>query len=353
MSDFQRYMHLQAGRAYRIGAAFDSFIDTQIGIGAGTRERASASHSALRGYLRGLAQENEGFPRILRDTDRDFLGGSFARHTKIWPLNDIDVYLPIDGTGLVYSQGGFQAPYTVLTDEVLDTNPLAVDRDRWWDGGYLSSAKLINGFAEALRSNYPVTTRVRRVGEAVMVTLSNDLGFDVVPCFSLKPHAAYEDPFYLIPDGSNGWIKTNPRLDQQLSDELHRKNNRSLRRAVKLFKWWSNEFVGGRIESYYAELAIMRAFELQNRLGTTITSVSVGTCVAFQAVRDAVRAGDLPPILNGSPAVESGALTTTDLTRINQAVANGDRAIRHEQADQIEEAFEAWRAVFGHEFPTA
>jgi len=41
---------------------------------------------------------------LLSREDSDFLGGSFARHTKIWPLDDIDIFFPMDGGTLVYVQ---------------------------------------------------------------------------------------------------------------------------------------------------------------------------------------------------------------------------------------------------------
>lgn len=352
VNDFLKYPQLNAARRRSIAGAFSSFLDEQIGIRSGTRERASGSQNALRDYLRGLADDDRAFPRILRLADSDFLGGSFARHTKIWPLNDIDVYLPIDATGLVYMLGGVPAPCTALHDEILDENPLSADYDRWWDGSYLSSKKLIAGFASALRKNYQSTTRVRRGGAAVTVTLANDLGFDVVPCFSLKPHASNELSFYLIPDGNDGWIRTNPRLDQGMSDDLHRSNHKTLRPSVKLFKWWANEFIGDRIQSYYAELAIMRAFENQNRQGQVISTVSTGTLAAFRAVRDAIRAGDQRPILQSSPMVEPGDVTDRDISILNQDVENCKAAFVHEQGGRIDEALTLWGKIFGDKFPT-
>jgi hypothetical protein len=354
MNDFLlMFEQFKEARARSISGAFATFLDNEIGIGAGNRERASGSQNSLREYLRGIAKDDESFPRVLRDADKDFLGGSFARHTKIWPLDDIDVYFPIDGSSLVYSRGGFSAPCSVLSDDVLDVNPILLDRDRWWEGSYLSSKKLIDGFAKALRKRYKSTTRVRRGGAAVMVTLANGLGFDVVPCFSLKPHAYYEKPFYVIPDGNDGWIETNPRLDQHMSDQLHRANNRTLRRSVKLFKWWANEFTGGRIPSYYAELAIMRAFERHNQQGQFISTVSEATLVAFLAVRDAIHAGEQHSILKGSPMVEPGDVNERDMQLLDQDVENAYIAVSHEGDDRVQDALSIWSNVFGDKFPTS
>lgn len=348
-------------RSLTVAGAFSTFLDAHINITRGIRSRASTSHNHLRGFLADEADRDEGFPRVLSIEDSDFLGGSFTRHTKIWPLDDIDIYVPIDGTGFVYNVGGWPQPYTVVTDGVLDENPLLVDRDRWMmDGQYLSSKKLIDGFAKVLRRHYPDTTKVRRVGAAVNVRLtvgegeSNDgLGFDVVPCFSMKPHNAWEGPFYMIPDGDGGWIRTNPRLDQEVSDRLHRNNGRTLRRGVKLFKWWNDEFLGGAVESYYAELAVMRAFEQHNQVGRSIQSLPAAVAQAFRAVRDAARLGDQAPLLAGAPTVGRGDLDADDMAILDAATGQADLAWAYECNGRTADAIGAWGELFGGDFPTA
>ncbi|QDU19839.1 hypothetical protein [Urbifossiella limnaea] len=347
-------------RERSVAGVFDEFLDQHINITRGIRNRAGTSQNHLREFLADETDRDEGFPRVLSIEDWDFLGGSFARHTKIWPLDDIDVYLPLDGTGLVYTGAYGVLPYTVVNDGVLDENPLLVDRKRWMDGYNLSSEKLIDGFAKILRRHYPETTKVRRVGEAVNVRLTvgagedNDgLGFDVVPCFSLKPVNYGQQPFYLIPNGDDGWIHTNPRIDQEYSDNLNRANGRTLRKGVKLFKWWNGEFAGGRVESYYAELAVMRAFQMRNAFGQTVTTIAEAAEVAFRAVRDAINAGDQQPLLNGAPTVERGPVTNGDMTLLNAAVTLSQRARQLELYGRQAEAIGVWGQVFGEEFPTA
>jgi hypothetical protein len=352
VNDFNTFLQLKEARARTIAGAFNTFLDTQIGIGAGTRERASSSHNALRDFLRGVGEDDPSFPRILRNEDSDFLSGSFARHVKIWPLDDIDILFPLDGTGLVYTSNGWRLPYTPVSDGVLDQNPLRVDLNRWWDGPHISSKKLINGFAEVLRERYRSTTRVRRSGAAVMVTLANNLGFDVVPCFSMKPDNPYESPFYVMPDGNDDWLRTNPKLDKQMSDRLHAANHGALRPAVKLFKWWVNEYIGSRIPSYYAELAIMRAFESHNFLGRTISTVSMAALVAFRAVRDAIKVGDQTPLLQGAPMVKPGEVTQRDREWLDLDVDNANRAVLAEHNGYLDDAFTHWHKVFGDKFPS-
>ncbi len=353
MQDFQSFVSRNESKARTVSGAFEQFLDQQINIAKGTRGTASGSQNALRDYLAGLASTDECFPRVLSINDSDFLGGSYARHTKIWPLDDIDVYLPLDATGLVYSSGGVPYPnYAAVSDNVLEENPLLKDRDRWMRGDSISPDKVVEEFRKVLRERYPATTRVRSAGQAIQITLSNGLGFDVVPCFSIRPQWSLYQPFYLIPDENDRWIHTNPRLDQDMSDELHRENNKTLRKAVKLLKWYNGEHLGGRIASYYAELAIMRAFEAEN-LTRRIFKISEAVRVGFKAVGDAFAKGSLMPLLGQAPVVEPGDVTQEDIARFSEDIINCTVACSYEIAGDVEKALSFWREVFGEKFPSA
>lgn len=340
----------KAATARTVAGAFDQFLDAQINIPKGTRSRASTSQNHLRDFLIAEADRDATFPRVLREADSDFLGGSFARHSRIWPLDDIDVYFPIDGHSLVYTRYGIRLPYTVLSDGVLERNPLLDESGRWLKDGYISSAKLISGFEKVLARHYPTETRVRRAGEAVRVQLT-ELGFDVVPCFSLHPDNASESPFYVIPDGNNGWIHTNPRIDNEVSLQLQRNNNAVFRRAVKLVKWWKENRFAGSLPSYYIELAIMRGFLSKNQWGEYIESVSDATALAFESVRDACGDGNLQSWINSAPAVERGDLSAGEIDFVDTVAQVARDAVAYEQGGNTEEAIKRWRAIFGPDFP--
>lgn len=220
------------------------------------------------------------------------------------------------------------------------------------NGTTISSRKLIAGLSKALHSYYPTTTRVRRAGEAASIILANDLGFDVVPCFSLKPRSIIQESFYLIPDGNDGWIRTNPRIDTQMSELLHVANNKTLRKAVKLFKWWNGQFIGGRVDSYFAELAVMRAFEALNRSGRMLTAVPEAVDVAFKAIHAAASTGAKDPLLFAAPAVEPGDVTHSDLQRLAASLGWCQLAVSFEAAGRMGNALACWKQVFGESFPS-
>lgn len=346
--DFRTF--LREARALSVEGAFQKFLDAEINISMATRSQASASQIHIREILSTETNRDGTFPRILSDADDDFIGGSFGRYTKNRPLDDIDVYLPIDAHGLVYTIGGVVQPYVALTDGVLEEQPLLMYRARWMDGPYVSSRKVIDGFADVLRNHYPTTTRVRRAGEAVVVKLARGLGFDVVPCFSLVPNHPSMQKLYLIPNGEGGWLRTNPRIDNDMSERLHRHNGKTLRKAAKLVKWFNTERLGGRLTSYFAELAVMRAFQWHNERDQYINAVSTATAVAFQAVRDAALTGNQRSLIYGAPDVERDEITNGDVQRLNQAVERSNLACQYESLGRGAEAIATWGLVFGDKF---
>ena len=78
-----------------IQGAFESQLE-KIGVSIAQRSQGSTSHIHVRGLLDNKWRTNSSFPWPI---DGDFLSGSYARGTKIRPLDDIDVMMVIDGTG--------------------------------------------------------------------------------------------------------------------------------------------------------------------------------------------------------------------------------------------------------------
>lgn len=72
--------------------------------------RASDSQNHLGDFLRAENSRDPRFPRVLSKADADFIGGLFGRHTKIWPLDDIDIYVTIGDQYLYYLQNGVRCP---------------------------------------------------------------------------------------------------------------------------------------------------------------------------------------------------------------------------------------------------
>ncbi len=337
-----------------VNGNFENLLEKEINIPSGIRSKASDSQKHLREFLEGQHIRDDSFPRVLSINDNEFLGGSFARHTKDKPLDDIDIYFPIDGHNLIYLQGGFRLPFTVVSDNVLSKNPLLTAR--WMEGSYISSQKLVNGFSSVLKSHYPKTS-IKPNGQAISIqmtqgeTVEHDgLGFDVVPCFRLNPDDKSSVPFYLIPDGVNGWIRTNPRLDTDMAERLNANNNKTYRKVVKLLKYWNREKIGKSISSYFIELAIAKAYQEKNLKSEKISRISEGVALGFWAVDNAVKEGSQTSLVPGSPSVRPGDITEIQKNKLSNATVTASQAWKAELEGKEDIAISKWEEILGKKF---
>jgi len=115
-----------------IKAAFDLFRADVVDLDANKTEIARKSRDHLLAQLRELSVSNTAFPKFTAARE---LFGSFARNTKIRPLDDIDIMPILDPTGLTlaWSDG------TPRLKVAQPTAPLAP----WADDGYVNSRRLL------------------------------------------------------------------------------------------------------------------------------------------------------------------------------------------------------------------
>lgn len=175
--------------------AFDKF-KSRLEISKSEQADASRRQQTIRDQVRaGL------------ELDRDFLTGSYARHTKTKPLKDVDIFVVLSDSEAEYRD---QAP-----DVVLD--------------------RLI----EILTPHYPA--RTRKGNRSVQVDFGVAGGvedevasFDVVPAFA-KGHD------YAIPDRREGdWIETNPRVHAEKATAANDAFSKQWKPVVKMAKKWND-----------------------------------------------------------------------------------------------------------------
>lgn len=218
-------------------------VDREVSISQSARERASTTQKYLRQVLRSKSSYDSQFPFLLERSDEDFLGGSFARHTKIWPLDDIDLYVPLDGSQLVYLVHGVAQPFVVWSDDHSRQNRLTTFT-KWMSGDSVDPGKLLAGFQEAIDESYTSSattlhaTSVNLQLSVAATSESDGISIDVVPCFRLSPKGAGES-FYMMPNAHGGWMRTDPRKDNELSIKLHDFHHHTYRKAIRLVKFWN------------------------------------------------------------------------------------------------------------------
>jgi len=337
-----------------IDSKLDSFLAAEIAIPQTARSAASTSQNRLRQLLQNKSHSDSGFPRILSYVDNDFIGGSFARYTKIWPLDDIDLYFPIDGSQLSYNINGLRAPYTLMTDNPSATQPLIKDQ-RWLSGPYIASDLVLDGFLQALKISYPSST-IREDKHAVCLRTTIDaasestvIGFDIVPCFALLPDVG-KQRIYLIPDGNGGWLRTNPRIDSEICSELHNYHYQSFRKVVRLIKYWNKHSLSDQFSSYFIELAICRCFQELRNQGTALLSVVEALAWAFYGLTESVNNGYIFSFVQGAPIVNAPYLSPEQVGLMKASKSRAYGAWDAAMAGDVNGALYQLLLLLGHKF---
>lgn len=236
---------------------------------AGQRQGAARSHR----HLRDLLSTGKMDCRI-RD---DYLTGSYARHTAIRPLDDVDIVFEIDPG---------RWPRSWL-DRMVGSRPHP-------------DAVLLT-FARAIRRRYPtsrVITQRRSVGLAMF-----DLQIDVVPAV---PHEEHDD-WLRIPDRkAESWIATAPRMHAAIAESVNKECGGQLKPLVRLLKGWNATLPSTtRLKSFAVETMATRLMRAHPR--STLTD---GTLAFFDFV--AWRGGAKPLLRWGDSCdIAFGALNRT------------------------------------------
>lgn len=242
-----------------------------------------------------------------------FLTGSYARHTKIHPLSDIDVFLVRNDVPTTVSAGGTFFPATAL-----------------------------NELYNAVKTAYPlakITTQSRSVNLEIP---GLPFGFDLIPAWQRSPDG------FLIPDADTGsWVPTHPDWHANHMTAANDAAGRMLKPVIKMAKHWSRKNLD-LLRSFHIELIckdILRAKPASWSVGMASVLVSLPDYIGKQMMDPAymVTRVDKP-------------LTSTDLSsalsRARYDAGNAATAIQLEQAGRHGEAIEKWKHVFVSGFPS-
>jgi Second Messenger Oligonucleotide or Dinucleotide Synthetase domain len=243
------------------------------------------------------------------------LTGSYPRHTKIYPLDDIDILLirNTERVGLS-SNGGGPSPNQALDD-----------------------------VAEAIRKAYPLTATIKKQSRSINTQIKGlDFGFDIIPAWMRNPDG------YWIPDtDSNLWIPTNPEWHSQLMTEANVKLQQRLKPLIKMMKHWNRNNYE-LLRSFHLELICKDIFavsELPNYpVGVATVLVNLAKYVGQQLTDPAYNSCRVDKLLSQD---EHNKL----IGRVNYDAGNAIEALRFENAGSHTAAIEKWKHIFLHGFP--
>lgn len=213
--------------ALTVTSAFKQMCDTHINLNAEQVNTARNSRDWLLDNLKNLSDKKL-IPTVYAEKNVKF--GSFARNTKIQPLDDIDLMVCLSGCDGHYEIVKENEEYTVNFK-----NPPEYFKTLC-ENGILNSRKVIENIKSRLASlaGY-VKAEIHRNKEAVTLQLSSyPWNFDIVPCFFTTTD------FYLIPDGNGNWKNTDPRIDNDRTSSINKQKNGAVLPWIRIIKYWKS-----------------------------------------------------------------------------------------------------------------
>ena len=238
--------------AQTVNAAFDEFPSDKVNLDPNQTKTARGSRDWLFEQIASF-QSDATFPVLYSEYNIHY--GSFARKTKIRPLNDIDLMIGLHAQGASYLEVGSQISITVNPQ----SNLKAFCND-YTDT--LNSTKVINKFVSkcAAVPQY-AKAEVKRNGVAAVLALkSYDWVFDVVPCFMTVVESWNGLNYYLIPDGQGNWKKTDPRIDRARVRTINQNHDCNVLKVLRIIKYWNRRPTMPSMPSYLLETMILNYY---------------------------------------------------------------------------------------------
>lgn len=291
-----------------VAEAFEKFR-LRLELSDTEQKDASRRHNEVRECIRA------GF-----DIYRDFLTGSYARHTKTKPLKDVDIFFCLGDDDAHWRD---KPPH-----EVLDAFERCL-ADKYGADNVEPGRRCVT--VEFAKRN-PTADEEGKV-------LSND----AVPAFELTD-------CYEIPDRDLGrWIKTNPDIHKQESTARNKELNGNWVPLVKMLKRW-NRSAGQPIKPSFL-IEVMA----QSLVDAPFTTYPSEVRRFFGAALDGVTqvwpdpAGFGPPVSDQMTAAKQEEARTA----LRAAEVSAARAVRLEQQGKTGEALAVWREIMGKYFPAS
>jgi hypothetical protein len=323
--------------------AMQEFRSTVVDLDSAQTATARRSRDYLCEQLRQLRSKNSSAPPL---TGGFFFFGSFARKTKIRPLDDIDMLVLINGRGTTEVQSS-DSLYSYLLRITENASPLAPFASTL---GFVNSVVVLNRLRSSLQSisNYQ-KAEIKRNQQAVTLNLkSYPWNFDIVPATAVNDSTG-ATTHYLIPDGRGNWMRTDPRRDQRNVTEANTKQVGWLLPTIRLLKYWNRRTHKPRLTPYYFETMAINVF----RYASNIVSYQNAIYTFFQSC-PIYLASSCPDPKNLGQALDTGipmTIKNSVALAMETAKTAAGVAIQHELNGDHKQAIATWARIFGPDFP--
>ncbi|MFE8149331.1 nucleotidyltransferase [Brenneria goodwinii] len=322
-------------------ASFNEFMSDVVNLKKTSTDDARTSRDWLFDKLNSFESDTSSpvnYPEI-------HIGfGSFARRTKIRPLDDIDLMFGLSAEGCTH---------TIYKDRITidsDDTPRRLNNFRHTDSHTISSIRILNHFKSKLQ-NIPQYQKadLKRNQEAVTLKLtSKTWNFDIVPCFITKEDI-YGRSYYLIPDGNGNWKKTDPRIDKTRTTEINVKNSGNMLNVIRAVKYWQTTKALPAIGSYLLETLILNYYEnkvnCQQWVDVELESlfIHLSTYIKYSVDDHKGIQGDINH-LSGEAREKISQKFSSEASKVREAR-------NFEQNGEQHKSINKWREIFGVSFP--
>lgn len=237
--------------ASTVNAAFNEFLKNKVNLDPTITCIARGSRDWLVEQIHSFPQKDCNFPDLY--TEKDIYFGSFARKTKKRELDDIDLMICLTAEGGTYYDYGTYVSITIPAT--------AARLSKLCNDGVnsLNSKKVINKFITLLDKvpQYYKAGLNRNQEAAVLNLTSYTWSFDIIPCFFTQPDPFTNNTYYLIPDGSGNWKKTDPRKDRERVSTVNQRHNGYVLSVIRTLKYWNKRATMPTMPSYLLENMIL------------------------------------------------------------------------------------------------
>lgn len=327
-----------------VNSAFNEFLKDKVNLDQNRTTNARSSRNWLMDQIHNFPDADDDFPKLY--SEKDIYFGSFARNTKIRPLDDIDIMVCIS------AEGSFYDSYVTTNVHEITVNSDAENLKKLCNTGTdtLNSIKVINKFKKSL-SNVPqyYNAEIKRNQEAVTLKLTSyDWNFDIVPCFYTKADINGRE-YYLIPDGEGNWKKTDPRMDRSRVTTVNTNNNGKVLDAIRIMKYWNKRPTMPSMPSYLIENIVLDFYESN----TTLSFIDLDVKSLLIYIQNNIQSPvQDPKEIQGDINNLSSEDRTKILLRASLDYSKAVEAVKFEVTDKDQKsAINKWKEIFGPDFP--
>lgn len=323
-----------------VNACFEKFIQDTVNLVSERTNKARDSRDWLVLQIVNLA--NQGKIPPLYETSHIYYG-SFARNTKIRPLDDIDLMVIFDAQGCTTTDVSKRER---MEYPIFLNNPNAKCLPNYCDDALLNSRKMIEGIKKELTAIPTYSNAdIHRNQEAVTLKLTSyEWNFDIIPAFYTTTD------FYVIPDGQGSWKGTDPRIDQNRATSANKNWDGKLLPIIRLVKYWKEMYWGNKISSYLFEnLIIDWANNYKYLRPTTYPEITKSILEYLQRniMYDYIDYKGFQGNINDASFVDRCNLRCI----VSNCLSGVYEAIQYERNYNYERAINKWVDIFKDKFP--